>query len=69
MHRANVNAECPPKAPLPQSGFVHGFSYLNSNASPWIEDIIDEDEFMEAMIASFAGDENPLVNSIIKMVG
>lgn len=34
-----------------------------------VEDKIDEDEFMEAMIASFAGDEAPLVNAIIKMAG
>jgi cell filamentation protein len=32
-----------------------------------IEDNIDEDEFMQAMIASFAGDESPLVDAIIKM--
>jgi cell filamentation protein len=34
-----------------------------------VEDEIDEAEFMEAMIASFAGDEDPLVNAIIKMAG
>lgn len=34
-----------------------------------IEDKIDENEFMGAMVASFAGDEAPLVNSIIKMAG
>lgn len=34
-----------------------------------IEGNIDEDEFMDAMIASFAGDEAPLVNEIIKMAG
>ena len=33
------------------------------------EDRINEEEFMEAMIASFAGDETPLVNAIIKMAG
>lgn len=33
-----------------------------------VEDNIDEDEFMQAMIASFAGDEGPLVDAIIKMV-
>ena len=32
-----------------------------------IEDNIDEEEFMQAMIASFAGDESPLVDAIIKM--
>jgi cell filamentation protein len=32
-----------------------------------IEDNIDEDEFMNAMIASFAGDEGPLVDAIIKI--
>ncbi|WBU60578.1 Fic/DOC family protein [Paracoccus albus] len=34
-----------------------------------IEDNINEQEFMEAMIASFAGNETPLVNAIIKMAG
>ena len=34
-----------------------------------IEDNIDEDEFMTAMISSFAGDETPLVNAINKMAG
>ncbi len=34
-----------------------------------IEENIEEDEFMNAMISSFAGDEAPLVNAIIKMVG
>ena len=34
-----------------------------------VEDKIDEDEFMEAMIASFAGDEASLVNAIVKMAG
>ncbi|WP_028958731.1 Fic family protein [Sulfitobacter sp. 20_GPM-1509m] len=34
-----------------------------------VEDNIDEDEFMEAMIASFAGDEALLVNAIVKMAG
>lgn len=33
-----------------------------------IEENIEEDEFMNAMISSFAGDEAPLVNAIIKMV-
>jgi cell filamentation protein len=32
-----------------------------------IEDKIDEDEFMNAMIARFAGDEGPIVDSIIKI--
>lgn len=32
-----------------------------------VEDKIDEDDFMEAMIASFAGDEAPLMNAIIKI--
>ena len=34
-----------------------------------IEDNIDEDVFMQAMIASFSGDEAPLGNAIIKMAG
>lgn len=34
-----------------------------------IEDNIDEDEFMHAMIANFAGDEGPLVDAIIKIAG
>ncbi|MFG5380590.1 Fic/DOC family protein [Yoonia sp. R2-816] len=34
-----------------------------------IEENIEEDELMNAMISSFAGDEAPLVNAIIKMVG
>ncbi|WP_299507830.1 Fic family protein [uncultured Roseobacter sp.] len=34
-----------------------------------IEENIEEDEFMNAMISSFAGDEAPLVNAIIKMIG
>ena len=34
-----------------------------------IEDNIDEDEFMNAMIVSFTGDEATLVNAIIKMAG
>ena len=34
-----------------------------------IAENIEEDEFMNAMISSFAGDEAPLVNAIIKMVG
>ncbi|MCE8001047.1 MAG: hypothetical protein HEP70_19590 [Rhodobiaceae bacterium] len=34
-----------------------------------IEDHIDEGEFMNAMISSFAGDQGPLVNAIIKMAG
>lgn len=34
-----------------------------------MEDNIDEDDFMDAMIASFAGDEGPLVTAIIKMAG
>lgn len=34
-----------------------------------IEDKIDEDEFMEAMKASFAGDEASLLDAIIKMAG
>lgn len=34
-----------------------------------IEDKIGEDEFMRAMISSFAGDEAPLLNAIIKVAG
>lgn len=34
-----------------------------------IEDRIVEKEFMEAMIASFVGDDPPLANAIIKMAG
>ena len=34
-----------------------------------IEDNIDENEFMQAMIASFSGDEAPPGNAIIKMAG
>lgn len=34
-----------------------------------IPDNIDEMQFMDAMIASFAGDNGPLVNAIIKMAG
>lgn len=34
-----------------------------------IENNIDEDEFLSAMIASFVGDEGPLRSTIIKMTG
>lgn len=34
-----------------------------------LEDKIEEEEFMKAMVNSFAGDETPLANAIIKMMG
>lgn len=34
-----------------------------------IEDNIDEDEFMNAMIASFVRDKGPIIDAIVKMAG